>query len=272
MSKIRLDEWLVEKGFFPTRDKAKREVMVGNVQLDRQVCNKAGEQISIDYNPEKVTIATAEKSFVSRGGKKLQKALEVFDISVPDKVFLDIGASTGGFTDCLLKNGAKRVYAIDVGYGQLDWTLRQNDQVVVMERTNFRTMDETVFMDETVDGFVMDVSFISVKKLLVKLKDILQPQGEGILLIKPQFEADRNKVEKPGVVKDKQTHIEVLRDILEFAESIEFSVMGLSYSPIKGPKGNIEFLAHLKKIPESNTHIHIEKVVENAHEELKDRK
>lgn len=272
MGKIRLDKWLVDKGFFSTREKAKREVMVGHVQLDHQVYSKPGEQIKDDYNPEKVTITTTKDTFVSRGGNKLQKALEVFDLSVADKIFLDVGASTGGFTDCLLKSGSKKVYAIDVGYGQLDWSLRQNDKVVVMERTNFRYIDDTIFSDEMIQGFVMDVSFISVTKLLPKLKDILQSKGEGILLIKPQFEAGRDHVGKSGVVKDQKVHLDVLRKVIEFAESIHFPVVDLSYSPIKGPKGNIEFLAHLKKDSETPVSLDIEKIVKNAHEELKEIK
>ncbi len=272
MKKIRLDKWLVEKGFFQTREKAKREIMVGHVQLDRTVCSKPGEQIKVDYNSEKVTITATEDSFVSRGGNKLQKALEVFELSVSDKIFLDIGASTGGFTDCLLKNGAKKVYAIDVGYGQLDWSLRQSDKVVVMERTNFRHIDESIFCDEKVQGFVMDVSFISVTKLLEKIKKILQPQGEGVLLIKPQFEAGRDKVGKSGVVKDPKVHLDVLLKVVDFAANIDFPVIDINFSPIKGPKGNIEFLAHLKKNSTSNRSLNLQEIVKDAHKELQEIK
>ncbi len=242
-NKERIDLLLVEQGFFESREKAKTSVMAGLVFVDGERMEKAGTMV-----PRGAAIAVkgAPHPYVSRGGLKLEKALEHFRIDLSGKTVLDVGASTGGFTDCALRHGANYVYAVDVGYNQLDWTLRSHPQVKVMERTNFRYADAKDFNDPRPDFAVIDVSFISLKLILPPLKTILEPVGamEIAALIKPQFEAGRDKVGKSGVVRDPAVHEEVLRHILAFAHDIGFVLKGLTYSPITGGEGNIEFLAH----------------------------
>ncbi|WP_270506457.1 TlyA family RNA methyltransferase [Eubacterium limosum] len=252
MKKERFDKYLVDHGFFDSREKAKKAIMAGLVMVSGQVKDKAGEQLAVDLDPSVIEIKGNPIPYVSRGGLKLEKGLAVFSFPVKDGIFLDIGASTGGFTDCLLQNGAAKVYSVDVGYGQLDWRLRGDERVVSMERTNFRNLEKDAIPDN-VDGTVMDVSFISITKLLDAIRLFLKDGGKGIWLIKPQFEAGRDKVGKNGVVRDKKIHREVLdRTFMQIMEK-HFKILGLDYSPIQGPKGNIEFLCYVEKLTETET-------------------
>lgn len=252
MKKERFDKYLVDHGFFDSREKAKKAIMAGVVMVSGQVKDKAGEQLAVDLDPSVIEIKGNPIPYVSRGGLKLEKGLAVFSFPVKDGIFLDIGASTGGFTDCLLQNGAAKVYSVDVGYGQLDWRLRGDERVVSMERTNFRNLEKDAIPDN-VDGTVMDVSFISITKLLDAIRLFLKDGGKGIWLIKPQFEAGRDKVGKNGVVRDKKIHREVLdRTLMQIMEK-HFKILGLDYSPIQGPKGNIEFLCYVEKLTETET-------------------
>lgn len=248
MKKIRLDAYLTEHGFFESREKARKAIMAGLVQIDHLPADKPGRQIAAEFPKEHVSVKEPLYPYVSRGGLKLEKGLAVFDFPVEDRVFLDIGASTGGFTDCLLQNGARHVYAVDVGYGQFDWKLREDPRVTVLERTNFRHMTEDK-LPEQVDGTVMDVSFISITKLFDKIKAFTKEDGLGIWLIKPQFEAGKEKVGKHGVVRDPAVHEEVLARTIESAEDAGFTVLGIDRSPIKGPSGNVEFLCLTKNCP-----------------------
>ena len=241
ISKERLDVLLVEQGFYESREKAKAAIMAGLVFVDADKVDKAGTKISREAA---ITVKGALHPYVSRGGLKLEKAIKQFGISMKDKTMLDIGASTGGFTDCALQNGASQVYAVDVGYNQLDWSLRNDPRVKVMERTNFRYVTAESLAGPIPDIATIDVSFISLKLILPPLKAILKPNGETVALIKPQFEAGRDKVGKSGVVRDKDTHIEVLNTVLGFAAQAGFALQGLTYSPITGGEGNIEFLAY----------------------------
>ncbi len=263
MAKVRIDTLLFEKGFFDSREKAKISILEGIVYINEVRVDKPGQMVEDSSN---IIIRGEKLPFVSRGGLKLDKAIKVFDINVKDLVCMDIGASTGGFTDCLLQNDAKYVYAIDVGYGQLAWKLRQDERVKCMERTNFRYVK---FDDigQYVDFFCTDVSFISLEKILPTAYSILKENGEGVCLIKPQFEAGRQEVGKKGVVRDKQIHIKVINKIIEFSKEIGFSIIGLDFSPIKGPEGNIEFLLYLKKSENEDVSINynVNDVVENAH-------
>lgn len=271
MKKERFDKYLVDHGFFDSREKAKKAIMAGLITVSGQVKDKAGDQLPIDLNPSEIEVKGNPIPYVSRGGLKLEKGLEVFDFPVQEGVFLDIGASTGGFTDCLLQNGASKVYSIDVGYGQLDWKLRGDDRVVSMERTNFRNLTEDA-IEDPIDGTVMDVSFISITKLLETICLFLKDGGKGIWLIKPQFEAGRDKIGKNGVVRDKKIHGEVLKNTLTKIMEHHFEVLGLDFSPIQGPKGNIEFLCFVQKLPETETPViedmeaQINAVVEKAHQ------
>ncbi len=242
--KERLDVLLVNGGFAPSREKAKVIIMSGKVFVNGQREDKAGTA----FDPEKITIEIKGDTlrYVSRGGLKLEKALKQFPLSVSDKICMDIGASTGGFTDCMLQNGAKKVYSIDVGHGQLDWKLRNDERVVCMEKTNFRYM-QPQDIEDIPDFASVDVSFISLTKILLPARRILSKQGEMVCLIKPQFEAGRDKVGKKGVVREKKVHEEVIQKILVFVQLIGFLVLDLSYSPIKGPEGNIEYLLYIRK-------------------------
>ena len=240
--KKRIDILLVEQGYFDSRERAKKAIMAGLVFVDNQRCDKAGTEVKEDAN---ILVKGNPIPYVSRGGLKLEKAMKNFDITLQDKVCMDIGASTGGFTDCMLQNGARKVFSIDVGYGQLAWKLRQDDRVVCMERTNIRyvTIEDT---KEFADFASIDVSFISLKLVLPVAHNLIIPGGEIVALIKPQFEAGKDKVGKKGVVREKSTHIEVIQMISDFAVENGFEILDLDYSPIKGPEGNIEYLIHLK--------------------------
>lgn len=240
-NKERLDLLLVEKGLAPSREKAKALIMAGKVYTNEQRLDKAGMELEPDAE---LRIKGESLPFVSRGGLKLAKAMETFQLDFSNKVVADIGASTGGFTDCALQNGAKRVYAIDVGYGQLHWDLRQDPRVVVLERTNARYLTADS-LPEKVDWIVSDVAFISVTKIFPAMLNIIKEDGQLVILIKPQFEAGREHVGKKGVVKDPLVHGQVIIHVLSEAEKLGFSVCGLDYSPIRGPEGNIEYLAWL---------------------------
>ncbi len=265
MAKIRLDTYITEKGFAPSRERAKALIMAGVVYVDNQKEDKAGTMIS---ETQTVEVRGADIKYVSRGGLKLEKAIESFSVALSDKVCMDIGASTGGFTDCMLQNGAKKVFAVDVGYGQLAWKLRCDERVVNMERTNIRY----VMADDigtTLDFASVDVAFISLRLVLPVAYNLLKDDGEVVALIKPQFEAGKEKVGKKGVVKDKEVHKEVVSEIYDFATENGFGVLGLDFSPIKGPEGNIEYLIHLKKNAE-NTVLRekCDEIVELSHENL----
>ena len=237
----RLDQRLFELGLAESREKAKATIMSGIVYVNGQKSDKPGTQV----NDAEVVVRGNACPYVSRGGFKLAKALEVFPVEPAGKVCIDCGASTGGFTDVLLKNGAAKVYAVDVGYGQLAWQLRQDSRVVVMERTNARALTPDMF-PESMNLGVMDVSFISIRLILPALHGLLKPGGEVVCLIKPQFEAGKADVGKKGVVRDKAVHERVLREMCEFFPTAGYTLLGLDYSPIRGPEGNIEYLAYLK--------------------------
>lgn len=241
--KERLDVMLVNRGFAASREKAKAIIMSGIVYVDGQREDKAGSTFDEKVNIE---VKGATLKYVSRGGLKLEKAIKHFDVTLERKVCMDVGSSTGGFTDCMLQNGAVKVYAVDVGHGQLDWKLRNDERVVCMEKTNIRyvTPDQ---IEELAEFASIDVSFISLTKVLGPVKELLTPKGEIVCLIKPQFEAGREKVGKKGVVRDRRVHEEVIRMVMEFASSIGFVLCNLEFSPIKGPEGNIEYLLHLSK-------------------------
>lgn len=244
--KVRLDLYLVENGFTESREKAKSLIMSGIVYVNDQKELKAGRDIKKD---DVIEVRGSTLKYVSRGGLKLEKAMQEFPIVLTDCTCMDIGASTGGFTDCMLMNGAKKVYSIDVGYGQLAWKLRSDERVVNMERTNFRYVTHEQIPEE-IDFASVDVSFISLKIILPVMYELLKADGEAVCLIKPQFEAGREKVGKKGVVRDVTVHKEVIENIVGFAASQKFKVLGLSYSPVKGPEGNIEYLIYLKKTNE----------------------
>lgn len=271
--KERLDVLLVKKGLAPSREKAKAVIMAGSVYVDGQKEDKAGSVF--DEESAQIEVRGHALPYVSRGGLKLEKALKVFPITLTDKICMDIGASTGGFTDCMLQNGAAKVYSVDVGYGQLDWKLRQDDRVVCMEKTNFRYMTPEDIPD-VLDFASVDVAFISLDKILTPAYALLKEQGEMVALIKPQFEAGREKVGKKGVVRDPKVHEEVISRIVRHADEVSFEVLDLSYSPIRGPEGNIEYLIHLKKNPERTVYPDIpavfekkiKEIVEEAHQEL----
>lgn len=264
--KERIDVLMVKKGLTESRERAKKLIMAGIVYIDTERIDKPGTKVEINSN---VVVKGNPLPYVSRGGLKLEKALKVFELSVEGKKAVDIGASTGGFTDCMLQNGAKKVYAIDVGYGQLAWKLRNDKRVVPIERTNIRNVTlETI--GEYVDFATIDVSFISLKLVLPVAKELLTENADIVALIKPQFEAGREKVGKKGVVRDNNVHKEVLTEILNFCNSINLFVHNISYSPIKGSEGNIEYLAHLKKeiALYNNIDEMIENVVLKAHDKL----
>ena len=243
MKKQRLDQLVFERGFTESRERAKTTIMSGIVYVNGQKVDKPGAPVAPDANIE---VRGNALPYVSRGGFKLEKALKVFPIDPTDKICIDCGASTGGFTDVLLKNGASKVYAVDVGYGQLAWSLRTDERVVNMERTNVRYITEEQ-IPEQLDMAVMDVSFISIKLVIPAVGKLLKDGADYVCLIKPQFEAGKDEVGKKGVVRDKNVHLAVINSFIEFVETSEFTMMGLDYSPIKGPEGNIEYLAWLKK-------------------------
>ena len=266
--KERLDVLLVKRNLAESREKAKAIIMSGNVFVEGQREDKAGstflEEVHIEVKGSKLP-------YVSRGGLKLEKAIANFDVELQDKVCTDVGSSTGGFTDCMLQNGARKVFAIDVGTNQLAWKLRQDERVVCMEKTNIRYVTPED-LGEAIDFSSIDVSFISLTKVLLPIRNYLKEDGQIVALIKPQFEAGREKVGKKGVVREKSTHYEVIEMVLSYAVSIGLQVLDLDFSPIKGPEGNIEYLAHLQKVEEAGTLADVaidwKQVVENAFETL----
>lgn len=263
--KERLDVLLVERGLSESREKAKATIMAGLVFVDGQRQDKAGTKLSPDVD---ITVKGNPIPYVGRGGLKLEKAMEVFPIDLTGVTMMDIGASTGGFTDCALQNGAARVYAVDVGYGQLAWKLRQDPRVVNMERTNVRFL-EADSLGELVDAITIDVAFISLDKVLPSAYKILKPDGFVIALIKPQFEAGREKVGKKGVVRDPAVHLEVIEKVVNLARELGFVPLGLDFSPIRGPEGNIEYLFYMGKQGEDAiTPEKIQAVVKASHETL----
>lgn len=263
--KKRLDVLLVEKQLASSREKAKAIIMSGIVYVEGQKEDKAGSMFPEEANIE---VRGSTLRYVSRGGLKLEKAMNHFDIPLEGKVCMDVGSSTGGFTDCMLQNGAVKVYAIDVGHGQLDWKLRNDERVVCMEKTNIRyVVPEDI--QEAPDFSSIDVSFISLTKVLGPVHNLLTENGEVVCLIKPQFEAGREKVGKKGVVRDPKVHEEVIHKVIEFALENGYGTYHLEFSPIKGPEGNIEYLLHLKKGCEGNhLEVQVEDVVAKAHENL----
>lgn len=272
MKKERIDVLLVEQGLFETREKAKRAVMAGIVYCEENRLDKPGEKINTD---SKLSVKGKTLQYVSRGGLKLEKALKIFDVDMKDKVLLDIGSSTGGFTDCALQNGAKQSYALDVGYNQLAWKLRQDERVIVMERTNFRYVTPVDLKGEMPNIASIDVSFISLKLILPVLKTLLVSGSDVIALVKPQFEAGREQVGKKGIVRDRKVHESVLEKIIAFSIEEGYIVKNLSFSPITGGDGNIEFLLHLywdERAEEKTHYFQIKETVEAAHSELKAKK
>ena len=251
--KERLDVLLVNRGLAPSREKAKTLIMAGEVFVNGQREDKPGTTFE-ESKINSLEVRGDTLPYVSRGGLKLEKAVNNFGFSLQDKVCMDIGASTGGFTDCMLQNGAKKVYSVDVGHGQLDWKLRSDERVVCMEKTNFRYMVRDDIEDD-LDFASCDVSFISLTKILLPARRLLKDGGEMVCLIKPQFEAGKEKVGKKGVVRDPKVHEEVVHRIMDFVNIAGFEVLHLDYSPIKGPEGNIEYLIHIRKNPEMNEKI-----------------
>ena len=264
MKKIRLDQLVFDLGFTDSRERAKTTIMSGNVFVNGQRVDKPGTAV----DPEaKIEVHGDALPFVSRGGFKLDKALKVFPIDPEGKLCIDCGASTGGFTDVLLQHGAARVYAVDVGYGQLAWKLRTDERVVNLERCNLRYIGKEQIPD-SLDLAVMDVSFISIRLVLPAVVQLLKPGADLICLIKPQFEAGREEVGKKGVVRDEAVHMRVVQSILDYVPTLDLSVQGLDYSPIKGPEGNIEYICHLKKGVFSAPEIDVAAVVAASHKAL----
>lgn len=260
--KKRLDVLISERGLSESREKAKALIMSGVVYVNNEKQLKAGTEFE-----ETVEIIISDTlKYVSRGGYKLEKTINNYGLDLKGRICADIGSSTGGFTDCMLQNNASKVYAVDVGYGQLAWSLRNDPRVVCLERTNARYLTHEVIPDN-LDFFSMDVSFISVKLILPAVYDLMTDHGQGVILIKPQFEAGKNKIGKNGVIRDPSVHKEVLVDITSFLEKNGFGILALDYSPIKGPKGNIEFLAYVEKNSTSNS-FNIDEVIRSAHLEL----
>lgn len=264
--KERLDVLMVQRQLAPSREKAKALIMAGCVLVDGEREDKAGTMFA---DKVEITVKGNTLKYVSRGGLKLEKAMAQFGITLDDKVCMDIGASTGGFTDCMLQNGAKKVYAVDVGYGQFAWKLRQDPRVVCMEKTNIRYVTPEDIGD-ALNFASVDVSFISLTKVLGPAKELLKDGGQMVCLIKPQFEAGKDKVGKKGVVRDPAVHKEVIERVILFAKSIGFGILHLDYSPIKGPEGNIEYLVHIVKDAEAESQevIDVGAVVAAAHGEL----
>ena len=265
--KKRLDVLLVEQGHAPSREKAKAIIMSEIVFVDNEREDKAGTAIDVD---SVIEVRGKKLKYVSRGGLKLEKAMEKFDVDLTDKICMDVGASTGGFTDCMLMNNASKVYAVDVGYGQLAWKLVTDDRVICMDKTNIRyvTRDD---IDDDLDFASIDVAFISLTLVLEPVYNLLKENGEVVCLIKPQFEAGRENVGKKGVVRDKKVHLDVIKKVIEYAKSIGFKVLNLDFSPVKGPEGNIEYLLHIKKSDDdslNNDEVNPDKVVEESHSTL----
>ena len=264
--KTRLDVAVFEQGYAPSREKAKALIMAGIVYVNNQKVDKAGFELK---EGDVLEVRGKTLQYVSRGGLKLEKAMQEFPITLEGKVCMDVGASTGGFTDCMLQNGAVKVYSVDVGYGQLAWNLRTDERVVNLERTNFRYVTREQIPDE-IDFASVDVSFISLKHILPNLNTLLAPDGQAVCLIKPQFEAGKEKVGKKGVVRDLNVHLEVVENVINLAVENGFSVMGLQFSPIKGPEGNIEYLIYLNKssTPIVSENVNAKELVNMSHTEL----
>lgn len=264
--KTRLDVAVFEQGYAPSREKAKALIMAGIVYVNNQKVDKAGFELK---EGDVLEVRGKTLQYVSRGGLKLEKAMQEFPITLEGKVCMDVGASTGGFTDCMLQNGAVKVYSVDVGYGQLAWKLRIDERVVNLERTNFRYVTREQIPDE-IDFASVDVSFISLKHILPNLNTLLAPDGQAVCLIKPQFEAGKEKVGKKGVVRDLNVHLEVVENVINLAVENGFSVMGLQFSPIKGPEGNIEYLIYLNKSanPIVSENVNAKELVNMSHTEL----
>lgn len=264
--KIRLDVAVFEQGLAPSREKAKAIIMAGQVYVNNQKADKSGFEVKPE---DKIEVRGNTLKYVSRGGLKLEKAMQEFPIALKDCVCMDVGASTGGFTDCMLQNGAAKVYSIDVGYGQLAWKLRTSEKVVNLERTNFRYCTREQVPDE-IDFASVDVSFISLKHILPVLYSLLKNGGQAVCLIKPQFEAGKEKVGKKGVVRDLNVHLEVVEKVINLAVENGFSVKGLQFSPIKGPEGNIEYLIYIVKSdePEISENVKPFELVNQSHTEL----
>lgn len=265
--KERLDILLVEKGICESREKAKTNIMAGLIFVDGQRIDKAGEKVKVD---SEIIFKGEKLKYVSRGGLKLEKAMNTFGIDLTNKVCMDIGASTGGFTDCMLQNNASKVFAVDVGYGQFAWKLRTDERVVCMEKTNIRYVTPED-IGVALDFASIDVSFISLRTIMPAVKALLGEKGEVVALIKPQFEAGRDKVGKKGVVRDKEVHLEVINTIINFLMENELNVLGLSYSPIKGPEGNREYLVYFTKDKEKEGSFElsqIEDIVNESHSQL----
>lgn len=264
MAKKRVDLLLVERGLADTRQKAQAIVMAGQVYTGERRCDKPGLTLDEDTPLE----VRGGLRYVSRGGLKLEKAMQVFPITLTDKTAADIGASTGGFTDCMLQNGAKKVYAVDVGYGQLAWSIRNDSRVVCLERTNARYLTREQ-IPEPLDFASIDVSFISLGLILPALRPLMAQEGRVAALVKPQFEAGRDKVGKKGVVRDPAVHLEVLERFLEHAAQADFSVKGLDFSPIRGPEGNIEYLGFLQAVTGERAALDLKELVDRSHQALK---
>ena len=266
--KTRLDAALVERGLCTGRDRAKGIIMAGQVYVNNQKADKPGMTISPE---DQIEVRGDQLAYVSRGGLKLEKAMKEFCLRLDGCICADIGASTGGFTDCMLQNGAVKVYSMDVGYGQFAWKLRQDPRVVCMEKTNIRYVTPEEIPDR-IQFVSIDVSFISLTKVLGPVKALMEPDGEVVCLIKPQFEAGREKVGKKGVVREKSVHLEVIEMVIAFAKSIGFEILNLEFSPIKGPEGNIEYLLHLRNCTDGSTFtndaIGASGIVDKAHETL----
>ncbi len=266
--KKRLDRYLFDNGYFESREKAQAAIMAGIVYVNGMKASKAGDTVKPDCTVE----VKGGMEFVSRGGYKLKKAMSAFPIGLHGKTCMDIGASTGGFTDCMLQNGAAKVYCVDVGYGQLAWKLRTDERVVNLERTNFRYVTEKEIPDK-INFSSVDVSFISLSHILPVLNKLLADDGEAVCLIKPQFEAGKEKVGKKGVVRDLNVHLEVVEKVIGLALDNGFDVLGLQFSPIKGPEGNIEYLIYLKKSdnPTVSDSVNAKELVNMSHDELDKR-
>ncbi|MGI6082494.1 MAG: TlyA family RNA methyltransferase [Limnochordia bacterium] len=266
-NKMRLDTWLVRQGWFESREQARRSVLAGEVYVNGRLESKPGTSVASDAEIE---LRRETPRYVSRGGLKLEKGLSVFALTVAGRNALDVGASTGGFTDCLLQHGARHVWAVDVGYGQLDWKLRNDTRVTVLERTNIRYLEPDRI--PPVDIATIDVSFISLNKVLPAVVRLLGPEGDIVALVKPQFEAGRQAVGKRGVIRDPRVHVQVLEGVVDCAHSLQLATCAVTHSPIKGPQGNIEFLMHLSPRPQStatdDVKAQLSTLVDQAHREL----
>lgn len=264
MKKERLDILLVNRNLFETREKAKSEIMAGNIFIDNIRYDKPGVKVKED---SKIELRGKSLKYVSRGGLKLEKAIDKFNLDLNEKICMDVGSSTGGFTDCMLQNGASKIYAIDVGYGQLHYKLREDKRVVVLERTNVRNIDDKIILD-LINFISIDVSFISLKLVLPVLKQFIDKNTDIIILIKPQFEAGKEMVGKKGVIRDPKVHKIVLENILDFLAREKFELLNLDFSPVTGAQGNIEFLGHIR-YTENKFNISIEDIISSAHENFK---